>query len=318
MRKSAPVLALVMALAAIPFAHATDQADLMFWQSVSNSHDPGEYRAYLQAYPNGQFAALAKIRLEYFAQQRGAAPSSAPAAASLPQASIEPTHPVYRAIDRIDFDADASNLDSGSNFRMIVVPANTPDGVGDPSRFQQISTTVTAQYLHMSLPPGPVGNDQIRLLYVPQYGNHFVVAARAAIRVLPGTPGAMTTSQLVLDAKLSGQVPFEAKYRNRIIKLEGQFLRVETRTTWGGWDAAGRYHDPARYVEMYLGALGTPDAESGAPTEVQCLMVIDNAALARIAAFQPGSDVVVTGTPTTWDSYFGTAALTFDRCQFAQ
>ncbi len=316
MRKIIPVAALLLALAAGAMAHAADPADLAFWQSVSQSGNASELRAYLQQFPNGQFAELAKIKLqELSGGQPAPAQRSQPATA--PQASIEPTHPVYRAIDRIEFDANASNLSYGSNHRMIVVRANSPDAVGDANRFAQISTPITAQYLHMTLPPGPAGNDQIRILYIPQFGNHFVVAARAPVRVLPGAAGALTTGQLTMDAKLSGQIPFEAKYRDRTVKLEGQFLRVETRTSWSGWDFGGRYHDPSRYVEMYLGAMGTPEGENGAPTEVQCLMLIDNETLGQVAALKPGADVVVTGTPTSWDNYFGSSAVTFDRCQFA-
>jgi len=36
--------------------------ELAFWKSVENSDDPANYQAYLQAYPNGQFAALARVR----------------------------------------------------------------------------------------------------------------------------------------------------------------------------------------------------------------------------------------------------------------
>lgn len=43
-------------------AQATS-AELTFWESVRDSEDPREIEAYLNAYPNGQFAPLARIRL---------------------------------------------------------------------------------------------------------------------------------------------------------------------------------------------------------------------------------------------------------------
>lgn len=75
------LLAAALLLAAPAAAQQADPADLAFWQSIQNSQNPAEYRAYLQAFPNGRFAALARVR----AGQGGAptgAPAAAPAAAS--------------------------------------------------------------------------------------------------------------------------------------------------------------------------------------------------------------------------------------------
>lgn len=43
-----------------------DSAELTFWDSIKNSNDPGDYHAYLNRYPNGIFADLAKTRLAPF------------------------------------------------------------------------------------------------------------------------------------------------------------------------------------------------------------------------------------------------------------
>ena len=50
--------------------------ELAFWNSVSASSDPRQYREYLTRYPQGQFAALAKLRLE----PQPAKPAGAPPA----------------------------------------------------------------------------------------------------------------------------------------------------------------------------------------------------------------------------------------------
>ena len=47
---------------AIP-AFAQDAGEISFWESVQSSKNPAELRAYLQAYPQGQFAALARVRI---------------------------------------------------------------------------------------------------------------------------------------------------------------------------------------------------------------------------------------------------------------
>jgi TRAP-type uncharacterized transport system substrate-binding protein len=38
-------------------------AEVAFWQAIDNARDPAEFRAYLDAYPHGRFAELARLRL---------------------------------------------------------------------------------------------------------------------------------------------------------------------------------------------------------------------------------------------------------------
>jgi len=53
--------------------------EVTFWESVRDSEDPAEIEAYLKAYPNGQFASLARIRLDKLKQSNGkASPSKTP------------------------------------------------------------------------------------------------------------------------------------------------------------------------------------------------------------------------------------------------
>lgn len=40
----------------------TNNAELLFWQSIKDSQNPADYSAYLEAYPNGTFAPLAHVR----------------------------------------------------------------------------------------------------------------------------------------------------------------------------------------------------------------------------------------------------------------
>jgi uncharacterized caspase-like protein len=79
--------------AAGPSADTTLQIEREFWVSVRDSNRPGDVQAYLDKYPNGNFTALAKNRLEALlrptrvasvpakpAVTEGAAPASTPAA----------------------------------------------------------------------------------------------------------------------------------------------------------------------------------------------------------------------------------------------
>ena len=45
-------------------AASGDQVELLFWESIKDSTDPGDYKAYLARYPNGQFVDIARNRAE--------------------------------------------------------------------------------------------------------------------------------------------------------------------------------------------------------------------------------------------------------------
>ena len=59
-------LALIMigAMMTVPANAQPDPNEATFWQSVRDSKDAAEFEAYLEAYPSGKFAPLARIRLK--------------------------------------------------------------------------------------------------------------------------------------------------------------------------------------------------------------------------------------------------------------
>jgi hypothetical protein len=89
-------LALLLSLAGAAGAQVSDRAteelraEMVFWESVRGSTDPGDFRAYLEQYPNGKFAPLARNRLAALTPRPPVgAPAAAPAQAS-PQPSAQP------------------------------------------------------------------------------------------------------------------------------------------------------------------------------------------------------------------------------------
>ena len=58
---------------------SAEQYELTFWESIKNSNHAGDYEAYLQAFPKGRFAVLARARID---RLRGATPK-----ARLPEAA---------------------------------------------------------------------------------------------------------------------------------------------------------------------------------------------------------------------------------------
>ncbi len=65
-------------------AAGDDKAEIAFWESIKDSKSPAEYKAYLDTYPKGKFAALARVRMDALNKQAApaAAPKAAPAASS--------------------------------------------------------------------------------------------------------------------------------------------------------------------------------------------------------------------------------------------
>jgi hypothetical protein len=58
-----PTSAPAVAASPAPAAASTGSTELGFWESVRDSRNPAELQAYLDQYPNGAFASLAKVRL---------------------------------------------------------------------------------------------------------------------------------------------------------------------------------------------------------------------------------------------------------------
>jgi formylglycine-generating enzyme required for sulfatase activity len=79
---------------------SAEQVELTFWDSVKDSSHASDYEAYLQAYPNGRFAALARARIERLKTPapkteapKTEAPKAAPAPAAVPD---KPRPPVAK------------------------------------------------------------------------------------------------------------------------------------------------------------------------------------------------------------------------------
>ncbi len=63
------------------------QAEIVFWKSIESSTEAAEYQAYLETYPKGRFAALARTRLKRYGKKTDAgatAKTAAPTAEGKP------------------------------------------------------------------------------------------------------------------------------------------------------------------------------------------------------------------------------------------
>lgn len=69
------------------------QFELTYWQSVESGNDPALYEAYLAQYPNGTFAAVARVKLAKLRQLTAPAPAPLPAPLPAPVAVPAPEPP---------------------------------------------------------------------------------------------------------------------------------------------------------------------------------------------------------------------------------
>ena len=308
--------ALLLAALAPLAAQAQPAEELAFWESARGMDSPAAYQAYLNAYPAGAFAPLARLRL-------GPAPVPAvpaPAAASLagpavsgpatpgPQAPaaavwLRPAKATVRLTDGIALDLDATGLRAGSNHRLIAVAADAPEAVADAQAFAAGSTPIEAKRLRLTIPPGPPGQGEVRLYYVPRFEGAFTLAARVPVTVLPGAPGAVLARDLVREAASFGPLRFEALHRDRPLLVQAGFLRIRPRTEWNvRWFGGGLQEVPLRAAVISIGLPGAAPDGTGSRGEVVCVLAADDpATLNRLAALNTGDPVLVRGVPTMWD-----------------
>jgi hypothetical protein len=312
------LIGLVLAAMLLPGTiRAQDADELAFWQSVSRSNRPAEYKAYLDAYPDGRFAALARLRAQPAAPP--AAPQPATMAPSQPvaQAWVKPVRTSLRFIDGITLDLDAKALRDGSNLRLTVMPVGAPDEIASPQSFAEDSTLAEPARMHLTIPGGLAGHDEVRLYYIPRFASTYVVAARAAVDIAPGAPGATLARDLAREAHRLGPIRFEANHRDRPLLVQAAFLRVRPRTDWNTrWFGGQPIEEiPRQIVIVGIGQPGVAPDMYGSPGEAVCVLPAgEKAMLDRLALMNIGDPILVTGIPTSWDGAGPADPIVLDRC----
>jgi peptidoglycan hydrolase-like protein with peptidoglycan-binding domain len=78
----------------------TVDKEVVFWQSIQNSNSPAQFQAYLDQYPNGTFAALARTRIEEMKAKPADTARSGEQVASLtsPDATVPAAEEVERSL----------------------------------------------------------------------------------------------------------------------------------------------------------------------------------------------------------------------------
>lgn len=90
-KSSFAIIVLIVFL--LPSQTMAQSDEAVFWQSISNSSDGAEFCAYLEAFPNGKFAALAKLRAKKLGTTCGADPAVATPAPTLAPSQVQTVKP---------------------------------------------------------------------------------------------------------------------------------------------------------------------------------------------------------------------------------
>jgi tight adherence protein C len=238
--------------------------------------------------------------------------------ASEPDVSLTLDKAALRIIDPIVVDLEARKLRTGYQHRLAVMPADTPDKITDAAAFARDSIPVEPSHVRVYAEAHTAGKNEVRLYYIPHYGNELVVAARASVDVKGGSPGATQASQLIREASTLGANAFASAYRDRSLTIEGQFLRSETRSAddLASFAPLRGLVDPGKsYAAIFLG--WTERQSNGAgPAEVLCLVPADDPTLqARMSTLRSGEPLLVRGNPTGWGALLKTSAVLIRSCQ---
>jgi tight adherence protein C len=103
--------------------------------------------------------------------------------AGLATAKVTPTRQTVAAGQPLVVDVEAQNLGSGSNWRIVMVPATTPDAVAAPETFFATAKEVAPTQMEVTLQAHGAGQSEVRLYYMPHLSSTYAVAARAWVMV---------------------------------------------------------------------------------------------------------------------------------------
>jgi len=119
-----------------------DPADIAFWQSVQDAKNPAEYQSYLNAFPNGVFVDLAKVRIQEYSGAPDAtaappstadAPVAGPALGPVVGKGIITVTPATAEVGQQIMLTFANFPTPGSYDMIAIMPAGTPDAASSTS-----------------------------------------------------------------------------------------------------------------------------------------------------------------------------------------
>ncbi|WP_225204916.1 hypothetical protein [Novosphingobium huizhouense] len=173
--------------------------ELAFWQSIGASEDAGLYDAYLQQYPQGTFAALARAKL--VALRRAGAPAAAPAM------------PAVAAVPAVAATPAATSLPAAAP---LAAPAPLPVPVSGEAAPAPAATASSGPALAMAAPlglPGRPGMSPVAAAGASAaLGQMLAELARTQETPAPGIGAAGTGAPAALPAAVAAVSPVSDRH----------------------------------------------------------------------------------------------------------
>jgi hypothetical protein len=157
----APIFGALLALVAFTAQAATaTPAEVAFWQSVQNSKNPAEYQAYISAFPQGMFVAVAAARIKEYGNGAGAPPAGG---AVVGKGIITATPSAVDVGEQVTFTFSKFPKPSGNDW-IVVDPAGTPDTASLSSNVGGSFAIMVPMDSGYKLGPFPPGSYEVRWL----------------------------------------------------------------------------------------------------------------------------------------------------------
>ena len=246
-------LALFLSLAHAAFGQTPDRAteelraETVFWESVRSSTDPADFRAYLEQYPQGRFAALARNRLAGLAPTTAPAPASSPRAPSSQARSYAGPLPqegdtwTYRLLEPKRIDGPTQRTYT------VKVVAASPSAISEE---YSIDGGVSGKWTHK-------GARDIVPVGMPVFAPYLVAFGE----IPPGALGRVQIAEGVCSAAYLCQASAQMVRREPIKLAAGTFdtVRVEIQQSWrpaqqGGHPAQAAQFNGARRMTVWYAA----------------------------------------------------------------
>ena len=209
---------------------AEDSAEITFWDSVRDSKNPDELKAYLDAYPNGKFAPLARIRIKSLG---GTAPAAAQPEAK-PQAQTQQKAAATTATAKKGPQLTPEKATYGPLEPIVVdwsgVPASLRSGwiqvrkQGDTAEVARVSVDFYSKKSGSTKLDGLLPGSYDLSLLTPPYGKEYTLARASFTVAEPGAAGSGEGAVLTLASETVG--PFEP------IEVSYDKLPASLRTGW--------------------------------------------------------------------------------------
>jgi carboxyl-terminal processing protease len=209
--------------------------ELTFWEAIKDSKSPDDFEAYLEKYPQGEFAGLARIRVK----QLGAAP-----AAPVAQAATIEAQPGKRSPDLsadIELTYWNSVKDAAEKDGFVAYLKKYPDGhFAELAKARRAELEAAAKKTEVAVvtPPAPPAPPEIA-----EMDATFVARQSANVRAEPGTDAKIIARMREDDAvavtgKVEGKDWYRAKIGDETGYISASLLQQADADAIAAWQAA--------------------------------------------------------------------------------